>query len=180
MGDFDKAFDLLMINEGGFVHDPDDPGGRTNYGITEGFLRAIGDHRDPAELSKEEAREIYRVHFWRRVKADELPEPLATMVFDAAVNHGVGGATKMMQELCNAYLGSGLKVDGAFGPRTLAAVNELWQAYGMQAVGMLLERRRRLYDGHKAFWKFGRGWYNRLRQCARFAAEQIDEAGVAA
>ena len=45
MGDFDAAFELLMENEGGFVDDPDDPGGRTNWGITEGFLRAIGDRR---------------------------------------------------------------------------------------------------------------------------------------
>lgn len=170
MGDFDAAFKLLMENEGGFVDDPDDPGGRTNWGITQGFLESIGDDRDPAELTQDDAKELYQEHFWQAVHGDELPDPLATMLFDAAVNHGVGRATKMLQEICNAYLDSDLEVDGIFGPLTLEAALGLWTEYGMLAVGLFLERRRRLYDGLGTFWKFGRGWYNRLRRCAKAAA----------
>ena len=34
MADFNKAIAIILKHEGGYVNDPDDPGGETNMGIT--------------------------------------------------------------------------------------------------------------------------------------------------
>ena len=31
---FESSLDILLGHEGGYVNHPEDPGGRTNYGIT--------------------------------------------------------------------------------------------------------------------------------------------------
>ncbi|MBM4286882.1 MAG: hypothetical protein FJ135_01820 [Deltaproteobacteria bacterium] len=126
MGNFEKAVKLVLGFEGGISDRPlsEDPGGLTNLGISTRFLRSIGDPRDVRDLSVRDALELYRQHFWNRVRGDDLPEPLAAAVFDHAVNAGPGTAVKLLQELLNEY-GAALKVDGGMGPKTLTALKDL-------------------------------------------------------
>lgn len=118
--------------EGGFVNDPDDSGGATNLGITEGTLaRAKSRGWVPQDvtvktLTKEQAATIYRKGYWEPIHGDELPSPVAEIVFDAAVNHGVGGAGKLLQRALNAMnLSPTLVEDGVIGPKTLSAVQRV-------------------------------------------------------
>jgi len=126
MGDFEKAVRLVLGFEGGVSDRPlsEDPGGLTNLGISTRFLRSIGDPRDVRDLTVADAVELYRRHFWNKVKGDDLPEPLATTVFDHAVNAGPGTAGRLLQTLLNEY-GADLAVDGAIGAATLGALQEL-------------------------------------------------------
>lgn len=133
MSAFDKALTFVFGNEGGKSNDPLDRGGATNMGITQGALnsaykRGIVKHNDIDKLTRAEAAEIYRVDFWQASRADKMPDPLCVLHFDAAVNHGVGGANALLQKTINNYaakakLDISLEVDGAVGVKTLAALN---------------------------------------------------------
>jgi len=128
MSRFDECFKLVLNIEGGYSDNPADKGGKTNYGITEGTLNAayragLVGHNDIAKLTVDEAKAIYKANYWNACKCDSIPAPLDYLVFDAAVNHGTGGAGKLLQRSINHCLGTNtVAVDGAIGPLTLNAL----------------------------------------------------------
>jgi len=83
---FERAIDFTLKWEGGYSNDPTDPGGETKYGISK---RAHPD-LDITNLTLEDAKDIYRTEYWNASGCDNLPEPLDIVVFDTAVNMGVG------------------------------------------------------------------------------------------
>ncbi|QTX33201.1 hypothetical protein KAR29_04715 [Aminithiophilus ramosus] len=125
---FDEILAVTLGYEGGFSDDPDDRGGATNLGITEGTLArahkaGVVGHCDVKRLTRAEAAAIYRRFYWDPIGGDRLPAPLDMVLFDAAVNCGVGAAVKHLQEALNALLpGNSVSVDGGFGAKTLAAL----------------------------------------------------------
>ena len=118
----------IVAREGGYVNDPDDPGGATKYGVTIHTLRALGrdlnhDGRiDPSDvrlLEKSEAVEIFLTRYFDRPGLGTLPPALQASVFDMYVNAGVM-AVKLLQRV---LIKRGHKIgdDGLLGPKTLAA-----------------------------------------------------------
>ena len=99
---FTKALTFTLKYEGGWVDDKDDPGGKTNYGISDagdGTIDGLIDlDRDGsgdvpvADLTREQAIKIYYDHYWLKSGCKDLPLPIAVCVFDTAVNCGVGRA----------------------------------------------------------------------------------------
>lgn len=87
-GKFERAVEFVLRWEGGYVHNPADPGGETKYGISKRSYPYL----DIKNLTREQAIEIYRRDYWDAAGAGELRWPLALVYFDAAVNHGVGAA----------------------------------------------------------------------------------------
>ncbi|MFM1814310.1 MAG: hypothetical protein RLZ98_1005 [Pseudomonadota bacterium] len=161
---FDTALRHVLEMEGGYTDDPYDPGGPTNLGITLATLAAhkgiavsadtVGELKKQIKaISRETETEIYRSRYWRPSKAQDLPRPVALFHFDAAVNQGVGTAARMLQEA------AGVDVDGSIGPLTRAAV---WRADAHRLVETYAEIRRRRYRKLSHFWRFGRGWLNRV------------------
>jgi lysozyme family protein len=125
----------IVAREGGYVNDPDDPGGATKYGVTIHTMRRLGidltgDGRvsaaDVRRLTREQARDIYVEHYFRRPGLARLPETLQASVFDMYVNAG-GNAIRVLQRLLNE-MGETLTVDGALGPMTLAAAHRAAEA----------------------------------------------------
>ena len=115
---FDEIIEVTLHHEGGYVHDPKDLGGETNFGIAKRFYPDV----DIKNLTKEEAKEIYKKDYWDRYKAEKLPEHLRHIHFDMCVNQGYGTAVRILQRACNAK-GADIAVDGGFGPGTQAAIN---------------------------------------------------------
>ena len=118
----------IVSREGGFVNDPDDPGGATKYGVTIGTMRRLGidktgdgriDAGDVRELSKAEAIEIYVKHYFSQPNIDQLPRVIQASVFDMYVNAG-SNAVKILQSLL-AQMGQNIAIDGAIGPQTARA-----------------------------------------------------------
>jgi len=72
MSDFDKAFDLLIGNEGGYVNNPSDPGGETNWGITRAVAVDNGYTGSIKLMPKETAKGIYKKMYWDRLRCDQL------------------------------------------------------------------------------------------------------------
>ena len=114
---FDEIIGLTLEHEGGYVHDPKDLGGETNFGITKRFYP----DEDIKNLTKEGAKEIYKTDYWDRFKVDSLPDELKHIYFDMCVNQGKGTAVKVLQRATNAK-GGDLAIDGGMGPATLQAV----------------------------------------------------------
>ncbi len=163
-GDFETALAHVLEMEGGWSNDPHDPGGPTNLGITIGVYAAwkgveLNDaNRDALiaelkQLKKPAVRPIYHARYWVPSRADALPPGLALMHFDAAVNHGVGNAARMLQEVL------GVTVDGEIGPETLGAAGRLPVD---ETVGRYADSRRKRYRSLPHFWRFGRGWLRRV------------------
>lgn len=111
---FDQAITHILANEGGYVNDPDDPGGETNYGISKRSYPAM----DIRNMTEQGARDIYRRDYWDRCRCDELQDGVALLVFDAAVNHGPGKAIKLLQK------SAGVAADGIIGRRTITVANQ--------------------------------------------------------
>jgi lysozyme family protein len=118
----------IVAREGGYVNDPDDPGGATKYGVTIHTMRRLGmdlsgdgvvDAEDVRRITRAQAVEIYLDHYFLRPRIAELPEALHATVFDMYVNAGAN-AVKILQRLLN-QMGETVSVDGALGPQTIAA-----------------------------------------------------------
>jgi len=82
---FDKIIEFTLKCEGGYVNDPLDPGGETNMGISKRSHPDV----DIANLTKEQAREIYYKEYWKQAGCEQLKWPLDAVVFDCAVNCGI-------------------------------------------------------------------------------------------
>lgn len=118
----------IVDREGGFVDDPDDPGGATNHGVTIATLRRLrldltGDGTvgvaDLRALSRAQAVEIFITHYYTRPRIGEMPGVLQPSLFDMYVNAGAN-AVKILQRLLRD-MGFAIAVDGAIGPQTIAA-----------------------------------------------------------
>jgi len=159
---FDVAFDRLIDHEGGYVNHPDDPGGETNWGITLRTAREAGYTGSMRDLTREQAREIYRTAYWRRARCDELDGAIAFQVFDAAVNHGIGNAIRFLQRA------AGVADDGVIGPLTMAAVRSM-------SVTDVLARfnaaRLTFYTGLSTWPTFGKGWARRIAGNLNYGAD---------
>ena len=105
--EFDDIIEVVLHHEGGYVNDPDDPGGETNFGVAKRSHPDV----DIANLTKDGAKEIYKEHYWDKNKVESLSEELRHIYFDMCVNQGRGRAVKILQRAANAK-GAGLKVDG--------------------------------------------------------------------
>jgi uncharacterized protein (TIGR02594 family) len=161
---FDAALAHVLAMEGGFTDDPHDPGGPTNFGITLGVFASwrkvkitaanrASLIRDLKAIDQATVGQIYRRRYWDLAHCTELPAPLAFMHFDAAVNHGVGTAIRVLQEVV------GTDVDGEIGPETRAAAAKTSIAKALDAYAAI---RRRRYRALPHFWRFGRGWLRRV------------------
>lgn len=136
----------IVTREGGFVNDPNDPGGATNFGVTIHTMRRLGldltgdgtvDESDVRALTREQAVDIFLDHYHRRPGIGGLPEVLQPSVFDMQVNAGAN-AVRILQRLL-VDMGYDLDVDGVIGPQTIraahaaarAAPDHIADAYGI-------------------------------------------------
>lgn len=146
---FDWCVARVLEREGGLVDHPSDPGGLTKYGISKRAYPLL----DIANLTVEEATEVYRRDYWDASSAGDLPEPLDFYVFDSAVNQGVGRAIRLLQTCVGA------DVDGVLGPETLQAIT---RAGTDEAAARFMAQRALHYISLPTFQSFGRGWLKRL------------------
>lgn len=136
----------IVRREGGFVNDPDDPGGATQYGVTLTTLRSLGrdltgdgrvDLADLKKLSRAEAEGIFVAHYFHKPRLNALPASLQPSLFDMYVNAGTN-AVKILQRLVTR-MGFAASDDGLVGPQTIAmtraaeeaAPRHLADAYGI-------------------------------------------------
>lgn len=178
---FASALAVVMKHEGGFINDPDDPGGATKFGISLRWLKEVGeldldgdglpdgdldldghiDLNDIEGLTHDNAAWFYKAHWWDRHRYGDFSLTIATKVFDLAVNMGSGQAHKCVQRASRAC-GRPLADDGILGPRTRAALADLdpkplRAALCSEAAGFY----RGLVTARPVSAKYLNGWLNR-------------------
>ncbi|MFK7880507.1 holin-associated N-acetylmuramidase [Roseobacter sp.] len=172
----------IVEREGGFVNDPDDPGGATNFGVTIHTMRTLGIDldrdgsvtiSDVRALSKDLAVEIFEKHYFEKPLIALLPPALHATVFDMYVNAG-SNAIKILQRLLRE-MGHDIAVDGALGPQSIAAAQAAYvQASQHLADAYGIARRNyyfRIADRRNASRKYARtrrggkgGWIKRAEE----------------
>jgi lysozyme family protein len=153
MSDFKIAVQKTLVNEGGYTNDPVDPGGATNFGITQADMPGV----DMQTITQEQAIDYYKQHYVKALYAQINSQDVADKLFDMGVLFGVGTAVRILQ------LSVEITVDGAFGPNTLAAVNQadvtsLLQTYKANLVTHAFN----IATANPPLRKFVAGWGKRI------------------
>lgn len=129
---FQTALDQVLKWEGGYVDHPADPGGATNIGITQATydawrLKEGQPTRSVAQLERREAVTIYYQQYWLRAGCEQVSPPaLALVVFDAAVNSGVGAALKWLSQTRDWREYNSLRLDFLTGLSTWPSFGRGW------------------------------------------------------
>lgn len=201
---YQAAVKAVLVTEGGdrFVDDPLDRGGATKYGISLRFLAAEGqidldqdgkadfdldgdgdiDGQDVRRLTRGDAVFLYHRCFWQRLSAEKFARPIGEMLFDQAVNGGLTTARKLLQRAINQCLMDArsdhprLTVDGAIGPKTMAALQWVlaWPSAGMPGLieayrGAARQRYRDIVLRNPAQKRFLKGWLARADRLGKEA-----------
>lgn len=132
---WEKSVKFVLDIEGGYVNDEKDPGGETKYGISKRAYPEV----DIKSLTEEEAKAIYRRDYWDACNCDHLSIGIDTLVFDTAVNMGIGAAREILK------------------------TSPTWQDYMLQRVDRYIEISRK----NANLQKFFRGWIIRCSRLSR-------------
>ena len=117
---FNDIIEKVLEHEGGYVNDPNDLGGETNFGITKRFYPDV----DIKNLTKEDAKQIYYKDYWKKNSCDKMPDQLKHIYFDMCVNMGKRTAVKILQRTA-VNKGKDIDVDGGLGAMTLEAIKNV-------------------------------------------------------
>lgn len=136
----------VLAIEGGWVNNPADPGGETNYGVTNAVAQQhretlVRDYKWDGKmrnLTKEMATSIYYKDYIERPGFNRLltvSPAVAEKLVDAGVNAGTSRSGRWFQESLNAVSRDGkdypkIGTDGKVGPATLAAYQALQRKRG--------------------------------------------------
>jgi lysozyme family protein len=149
---FCRIIPILLALEGGYVNDPNDPGGETNMGISKRSYPSL----DIPNLTFEQAANVYYIDYWLKGNCDTIPAPLAFFHFDTCVNQGLLAANKILQQSVGAV------EDGVIGPATTTAVKNMPRTqYYIYLVNRLAH-----YKTLQGWSTYGAGWMNRLLRLA--------------
>lgn len=171
--DYQKALRQILKYEGGYVNDPDDPGGATNMGITQkvydAYRKSKGLANAPVKgISKEEVSAIYEERYWKASRAAYLKWPLSLAVFDTAVNFGVGRS--------NQFVAQALGLEGTtkWNPKASELIHTADpKAVALKIVELRIAFRHARVAKAPSQKKFLKGWLNRDNDLKA----QIEKAG---
>lgn len=158
MSNFDVFIERVLDHEGGYVNDPRDPGGETQWGISKRAFPWV----NIKTLTRKQAIELYREYYWNRARCEEFPKALQFQILDAAINHGIGNSIRWLQRAVD------VADDGVVGPVTITAVAD----YPADAVVLAFNAERLDFYTKLSTWdRYGRGWTRRIATNLQWAVE---------
>lgn len=167
---FNTAFDRVFTNEGGFQNDPADRGNWTSGVVGEGELKGTKyglasmtyPNLDIKNLTLAEAKAIYKRDWWDKLGMEKFRSAMQYQMFDAAINHGMHTATKILQHAIGA------KADGIIGPKTRSSVT----AMGLNDLLMCFLAERLVFMTDIRTWdRYGKGWARRIAHNLKLASK---------
>jgi lysozyme family protein len=151
---FEDIINDVLVHEGGYVNDPLDNGGETNFGISKRWYPEL----DIKGLSVDDAINIYYNDYWKPSKAEDLPKVLRKTYFDMCVNMGQKQAVKVLQDAINSTKSARIDVDGIIGEQTIKYSNKIskrrLQSYRCLFYGKLIVQKP---DQERFYY----GWFKR-------------------
>lgn len=143
----ERAMDATFQHEGGYVNNPNDLGGETNWGITVAVARAYGYTGPMREMTREQAKKIYAQKYWHSQRLDQIASisfEVAAEIYDTGVNMGETWGATFLQRALNVFNLQSKKypdmtVDGRIGPMTIEAFKAFHQYRGEAGVRVLLK-----------------------------------------
>jgi len=167
---WNKIFGWELASEGGYVNNPEDPGGATNMGVTQRTYDATtGLNKSVKMITEAEVRDIFNAQYFQKVMGDDLPDGLDYAVVDYAINSGPSRAVKALQRQLN------VTADGIMGAQTLRAIKTSNIPHDEMIVTYCTDRLN--WMKRLKTWKtFGRGWSARVM--GREIGAQADDIGV--
>ena len=183
MADFKAALKKTLLLEGGYVNDPKDYGGETNFGIS----KKAHPEEDIKNMTAERAGRIYKHRYWDALRLDELDhQGIAEELFDTAVNIGRNRAANYLQTALSLVISAinanktvlaaagdvhqieQVVIDGLVGPKTLAAFKAVRESHYLADTVMLkvlnglqLSRYMELVTSNPALAKYFIGWVDK-------------------
>ena len=166
---YNKAFDLLMINEGGYVNNKHDKGGKTNYGVTQATFNTWNKlkgrpMREVKDITLDEAKELYHELYWLKFKCDRFPDALSVALFDFCVQSQPPRPTKFLQQCL------GVTADGITGNQTIGVA---WSKPLKPVIKEYFDKRIAYYMTLDSWKHFGNGWSNRIFRTREFCEKLI-------
>jgi lysozyme family protein len=167
---FKSCLDFVLKHEGGWSDDPHDPGGATMKGVTlstyKAYMMRPVTKEELRNISDEHLNDLYKTRYWDNARCDDLGIGVDMVVFDMAVNGGVGRSSRMLQRCVGA------DVDGAIGAKTIALTKGILPR---DLVIRFSTERRNFYKTLETFERFGRGWLRRTDECEAKAFDMIGD-----
>lgn len=140
------VIDEVIKAEGGYVNDPNDRGGETNFGITVAVARANGYIGRMQDMPRGMAEAIYAKRYVSEPRFDQVLAVNGNVgleLIDTGVNMGPSRAAEFLQRWLNGFNlpGSGyqdLFVDGRLGPLSIDALKRFLGKRGAEGESVLL------------------------------------------
>ena len=168
---WDAAFNNVIQHEGGYVNNPNDPGGRTNLGVTqevwEDWVGRTVTEEEMRGLTVEKVQPLYKEMYWDKLMCDRLPSGVDYCVFDASVNSGTFRAAKWLQSTVGA------KQDGVIGNLT---INLASLTNPQMTIDKFCATRLEFLKALSTWPTFGKGWERRVGEVQK-AATDMYKAG---
>lgn len=161
MADFDKAVITVLKHEGGYVDNPNDPGGATRYGISQEMLTEEKIPFKPEEITIPIAKRLYKERYWDRMNLQDIEsQELATILLDMGVLMGPYSVVKTLQGVLN------VSQDGVIGPKTIEQSNRaMSSSYSRMLLTGLIKSLQihfiRLVRDNPKLMEFLEGWIRR-------------------
>jgi lysozyme family protein len=163
--DFQTCIERVLGHEAGYVNNPEDPGGETKWGISKRSYPNV----DIKNLSRHDAKAIYKRDFWDKVHTDVLPDAVDYQLLDSAVNSGIFQSIRFLQRALD------VADDGNFGTHSRAAMDRATkQIANLAGVVMIFNSERLEYMTKLKNWpNASRGWSRRIALNLRYAAQDL-------
>ena len=172
---FDSVMKLVLQEEGGFYDDPRDADSITNLGITKRLWEAyVGHEVDKSTMRKltvADVAPLYKLNYWNRVHADDLPAGVDYAVMDFAVKSGTSRAAKTLQRAC------GLEDDGFIDPENLLTIQA---ANPLVLIDHICEQRLAFLVSLPSYTTFGKGWSSRIERVKAAARHMLEPRTMSA
>lgn len=160
MTSFEIVIERVFMDEGGYINDPKDPGGETNFGISKRSYPTI----EIKNLTREQAAAIYKRDFWDPIQLDNAPFGIAEQLMDFAVNSGISTSVRALQRAV------GVADDGVIGPHTTQAILNM---QNHDVIMRFLAERIDFMTRCKNWKDACTGWMRRIAQQLRYGADDV-------
>jgi lysozyme family protein len=186
MPDYRDAIKKVLQHEGGYVNNPADRGGPTNWGVTQKtfnqYMSSVTGK--PYQSTIDEIKKmpignaitIYKSLYWDKMSGDKIRKyAVAAAIFDQAINRGTVAAVKQAQRvLKNNFNYPSIAEDGVMGAATITALNTIDEAKFLNSyLQESILAYNKIVQNNPSQSVFLNGWLKRVESLRSYVSQNI-------